>query len=79
MIGAAILDGMAKKSKAPLGRPRNPNPVVEVRLFAEIDERLKTALETLAKQEGRTMKAQLIRILESKLIETGHWPPPADE
>jgi hypothetical protein len=73
------LDGMAKKNKAALGRPRNPNPVKEVRLFVEIDERIKDLLDEEAVREGRSLKSQLSRILIERFTAAGLWPPEGNE
>lgn len=78
MLVTATLPDMGKRKNPRRGRPKNPVSSGESRLFIEMDAGIKDALAALAKREGRTLKAQLTRILEEVLSREGVYRRPAD-
>jgi hypothetical protein len=64
------------KKKGSRGKPRTETPPPVSRLFIEMDEGVKRALEQYAGDEGRTLKAQVERILREFLGAKGYYPTP---
>jgi hypothetical protein len=82
MQNQATIDRMGDRNKKPRrgkGRPKDPKNVGVVPLFIEVEPDLKAALEKSARNERRTLKAQLTLLIEEAMARLGFWPPGGDK